>query len=133
MQQPDVTDCNLTAPIAALGTLRNYRGLLFAPYCNCMQIFIPIRRHIGATPEKRFGPNSSSDCLPCFSHSDVLGEGTRKPAAPVTAICPYAKRRAFALSLNPTTVMRTACRQRSRIARRWWEDRRCPCLGRHIA
>src|SRR5580700_10035229 len=35
-QQPEVTDCNLTAPIATFGALRNPRELLLHP--NCTQI-----------------------------------------------------------------------------------------------
>jgi len=36
VQQPEVTSCNFTAPIATLGALRNPRELLLHP--NCTQI-----------------------------------------------------------------------------------------------
>ena len=36
-QQPEVTDCNLRAPVATLGALRNPRELLL--HLNCTQIF----------------------------------------------------------------------------------------------
>ena len=34
VQQPDVTSCNFTAPIATLGALRNPRELLLHPNCT---------------------------------------------------------------------------------------------------
>jgi hypothetical protein len=37
VRQPEVTGCNLTAPIATVGALSNYRELLLHP--NCTQIF----------------------------------------------------------------------------------------------
>jgi hypothetical protein len=40
VQQPEVTSCNFTAPIATLGALRNPRELLLHP--NCTQIARPV-------------------------------------------------------------------------------------------
>jgi len=37
VQQPEVTDCNSTGPIATLGALKHSRELLLHP--NCTQIF----------------------------------------------------------------------------------------------
>jgi hypothetical protein len=75
-QKPEVTDCNLTAPIATFGALRNPRELLLHP--NCTQILAKclLRR------KRRFkrcilGP-SAARSLTTFAYlSTVLAEFQR--------------------------------------------------------
>ncbi len=44
VQQPEVTSCNFTAPIATLGALGNLRELLLHP--NCTQISLALIREL---------------------------------------------------------------------------------------
>jgi len=38
VQQPEVTSCNFTAPIATSGALRNPREVLLNPYCTQIRL-----------------------------------------------------------------------------------------------
>jgi len=66
VQQPEVTSCNFTAPIATLGALRNPRELLLHP--NCTQI-----AHVGFREFACFmAQEKGNGTRPLFPNADTI-------------------------------------------------------------